>query len=339
MRLLANRDIRRLMTGVTAVLLLYALAVQLICGKFSAPLLLVSLAASAAIVLLCVFYFKKQDRLMEDAVSKITRFLSGRRNERMECDEEGELFVLFQSVNTLCAVLDAQTEREKKTNESLKTMVSDISHQLKTPLSALGIYNELIADADDPADIKRFSAASEAELARIDTLIKNLLTLTRMDAGAIVFEKHRENLAEIMDDLKQRFSCRAELEKKEIRLTGENEAFSCDALWLTEAFGNLLKNALDHTSAGGIVSIEWSRSGNLLTVIFRDNGSGIHPEDLGYIFKRFYRSRFSKDTRGIGLGLPLAKTIIEAHGGMIEVDSELGHGSTFSIHFLIPTEL
>ena len=339
MRLFANRHIRRLMHAVTAALLLYALAIQLLGGQFSLSLLLLSLAASAAILLSCIFWFKKQDSILEDANNQITRFLSGERDARIDCDEEGELYRLFQSVNTLSAVLNAQMEREKQTNEFLKSTVSDISHQLKTPLSSLSIYNELIAAADDPADIRRFSAASETELARIETLIKNLLTLTRMDAGAIVFEKHRENIAEIMTDLKQRFSCRAELEKKEIRLSGEDVFFSCDAQWLAEAFGNLIKNALDHTAAGGLISVDWKQHGNILNVTFRDNGSGIHPEDIAHIFKRFYRSRFSKDTQGIGLGLPLAKTIIEAHGGMIEVGSELGRGTAFSVNFLIPTEL
>ena len=339
MRLLANRTIRRLLLTVTVVLLLYAFAIQFLSGHFSLSLLILSLAASGVILLFCIRYFKKQDSVIEDANDQITRFLSGQRDERIDCDEEGELFCLFQSVNTLSAVLDAQMEREKQTNEFLKSMVSDISHQLKTPLSSLNIYNELIADADNPEDIKRFSAASETELARIEALIKHLLTLTRLDAGAIVFEKHRENIAEIMEDLKQRFSCRAELEKKEIRLSGEDEFFFCDAEWLTEAFGNLIKNALDHTSAGGIISVDWKKNGNILNVTFRDNGSGIHPEDIAHIFKRFYRSRFSKDTQGIGLGLPLARTIIEAHDGMIEVDSEPGRGTAFSVNFLILTEL
>lgn len=339
MRIFADIHLRRLMLTVTGVLLVYALAIQLLNGRLSLPLLLLSVGSSGAILLLCFCYFKKRNRLIEDAENQITRFLSGQINERIDCDEEGAIYRFFHSVNTLSAVLNAQTEREKQTNEYLKSMVSDISHQLKTPLSSLCLYNELIAEADDPEDIKRFSVASETELARIDTLIKNLLTLARLDAGVTVFEKHRENIAELMDELKQRFSCRANLEGKEIRLSGEDEIIFCDAQWLTEAFGNIIKNALDHTAAGGIVSAEWKRNGNILNVTFRDNGSGIHPEDIGFIFKRFYRSRFSQDTRGIGLGLPLAKTVIEAHDGSIEVDSEPGGGTVFSVHFLIPTEL
>ena len=90
---------------------------------------------------------------------------------------------------------------------------------------------------------------------------------------------------------------------------------------------------------GAEIRIEWRKFASVVQLVVRANGSGIHPEDLPHIFKRFYRSRFSKDTQGLGLGLPLAKAIIEAHSGTIEVDSELGIGTSFTINFLIPTKL
>lgn len=343
MRILANRYIRRLLLSVTVVSAVFTILLELIVyikyGDFSLFLLCISLIEGTLIMMLCIRYFKKEDEILSDAALRVNRFLKGHRDERIECDEEGELFCLFQSVNTLSAVLNAKAEREKQTNEFLKSTISDISHQLKTPLAALSIYNDLISDADEMEDIKRFAAASEAEIDRMNELVKNLLKITRLDAGVIAFEKHPGNMADIMENLKQRFAYRAEAEEKEIRLSGGEDIFPCDAGWLTEAFGNIVKNALDHTSTGGIISIEWEKSGNIMNVTIRDNGSGIHPEDMNHIFKRFYRSRFSKDTHGIGLGLPLAKTIIEAHNGIIEVESELGHGTTFFINFLIPTEL
>ena len=116
-------------------------------------------------------------------------------------------------------------------------------------------------------------------------------------------------------------------------------SLSCDAHWLSEAIGNLVKNALDHTKAGDTVTVTWRTFASIVQITVRDSGSGIHPEDLPHIFKRFYRSRFSKDTQGVGLGLPLAKAIIEAHGGTIEVDSALGGGTVFTINLLIPTTL
>ena len=100
-----------------------------------------------------------------------------------------------------------------------------------------------------------------------------------------------------------------------------------------------MKNAFDHTGEGAEIRIAWRGFGSIVQVAVSDDGSGIHPEDLPYIFKRFYRSRFSSDVQGTGLGLPLAKAVIEAHNGTIEVDSMPGEGTTFTVNFLIPAKL
>lgn len=109
----------------------------------------------------------------------------------------------------------------------------------------------------------------------------------------------------------------------------------CDRNWIMEAISNLIKNALDHTEKGDFIRIEWRTFASVVQITVKDNGSGISPEDLHYIFKRFYRSCFSKDTQGIGLGLSLTKAIVEAHNGTIEVDSTLGIGTSFTLNFLV----
>lgn len=343
MRILADRRIRRLMVSLTGVLLGFGALLQaglyLGCGRMSAGAAALSLGMTAAVLLLCLAYFRRQDEMLEDAVNQTARFLSGERDARIDCNEEGELFRLFQSVNTLSSVLNAQAEREKQRSEFLKTSISDISHQLKTPIAALNIYNGLTADAESIEDARRFAEASEAELDRMETLVKNLLKLTRLDAGTIVLEKHPENLADMMAELKRRFSCRAEMEGKRILLDGGEDVISCDASWLTEALGNILKNALDHTSEGGTVRLSWKRHGGIQNITIADDGCGIHPDDIHHIFKRFYRSRFSKDRQGLGLGLPLAKAVIDAHGGTVDVESSPGRGAVFSINLVIPTKL
>lgn len=119
----------------------------------------------------------------------------------------------------------------------------------------------------------------------------------------------------------------------------DTDVLLCDRDWMIEAISNLVKNALDHTSAGSHIQIEWKQIAGLTRITVKDDGSGIHPEDIHHIFKRFYRSRFSQDTQGIGLGLPLSKAIIEAHDGNLAVDSIWGQGSTFIISILNPTKL
>ena len=196
------------------------------------------------------------------------------------------------------------------------------------------------SEAENLPEIKEFTDLTEQELDRIETLVQNLLKITKLDAGTIILDKSVENVSEMMESVKKQFSFRAEQEGKKISMPGDNNiTLLCDRDWLTQAIDNIVKNALDHTSENGIISIEWKQFASVVQIIIKDNGSGIHPEDLHHIFKRFYRSRFSKDTQGIGLGLPLAKAIIEAHNGTIEVDSELGRGTTFILNFLYTKEM
>ena len=345
MKLLADKDIKGFFLGIVCVmavlLLLSQMAVWMQFGTFSLPLFALSLLASGGVLGICLQYFRKRSRIMEQAAAQIRSFLDGNTDARIDCDEEGELYHLFHCVNTLAAVLNAHAANENREKEFLKNTISDISHQLKTPLAALNIYNGLLqGEAEGNPAIQEFAERSEQELDRIETLVQNLLKITKLDAGSIVIEKHPENVAELLRDVELHFAYRAKQEQKEIVLSGADDIWlSCDRDWMLEAIDNLVKNALDHTAQGGIIQMEWRQLPSAVQILVKDNGSGIHPEDLHHIFKRFYRSRFSQDTQGIGLGLPLAKAIIEAHNGTITVDSELGMGTTFTISFRIPTEL
>ena len=294
-----------------------------------------ALFMGALIMAACYGYFKEQDEILEHAADQIREYISGSKDARIECQEEGELYRMFHEVNSLAAILNAHMEKEGREKEFLRNTISDISHQLKTPLAALNIYNGILqGEAEDLPTVREFAGLSEQELERIETLIQNLLKISKFDAGTIVMEKKWENVSEMMERVRKRFDFRAVQEGKKIVLAGdESSDFVCDCSWLSEAIANVVKNALDHTEEGESVRIEWKTSASLLQIAVEDNGSGIHPEDLYFIFKRFYRSRYSKDTQGIGLGLPLAKSIIEAHGGGISVDSELGIGTTFYIYF------
>lgn len=345
MRMLADKDIKRLFLGMICVmaafLLLSQMAVWMQFGAFSLPLFALSLLAAGGIFAICYWYFRRRNKILEQAAAQIRAYLDGNTDARIDCDEEGELYHLFHCVNTLAAVLNAYAANENREKEFLKNTISDISHQLKTPLAALNIYNGLLqGEAEAYPAIKEFAELSEQELDRIETLVQSLLKITKLDAGSIVIEKHSENVSDMLRDVELHFAYRAKQEQKEIVLSGADDIWlSCDRDWMLEAIDNLVKNALDHTAQGGIIQMEWRQLPSAVQILVKDNGSGIHPEDLYHIFKRFYRSRFSQDTQGIGLGLPLAKAIIEAHNGTITVDSELEMGTTFTISFRIPTEL
>ena len=345
MKIFANKEIKKLFRAVSVIWVASILLTQgflwLCYQRFSLFLLLVFVLAGAAILAVGCSYFKKQNQVMEQAVSQLQAYLDGDHNARIECDEEGELYRLFHTVNSMAAVLNAHADNELREKEFLKNTISDISHQLKTPLAALNIYNGLLQDGDmELSAVKEFADLSEQELDRIEILVQNLLKITKLDAGAIVLEKTTENVADMMRDIELHFAYRARQEKKKIILSGSDHlSLFCDRDWLSEAIDNIVKNAFDHTESGTVIGITWKELPSGIQIVVKDNGCGIHPEDIHHIFKRFYRSRFSKDTQGIGLGLPLAKAVIEAHGGAIEVDSELGRGTSFTMNFLIPTKL
>ncbi len=345
MNIFTNKDIRNFFVLMSCILAGFIVLLQFLMWLFGGTprlmILVLTFLISICILSVCFLYFRKQHRVIEDAITQINLYLSGETDARIDCDQEGSLYKLFHAVNTLATALDAHAAKEQKVKEFLKGTISDISHQLKTPLAALTIYNGLLQDETGDMDsMREFAVKSEKEIDRIEMLVQNLLKITKIDAGSIILEKSPQNIADMINDVYQHFEFRAKGEQKTITLSGpEDIELFCDRDWITEAISNIVKNALDHTNAGSQITVEWKKLPAVTQITIKDNGSGIHPEDIHHIFKRFYRSRFSKDTQGIGLGLPLAKTIVEAHDGNITVDSALGKGSTFVINFLNLTKM
>ena len=345
MKILVNRKIKRLFLYVLlSVVAFTAASVLIIClGLKNAALYVAIVAVLMTLIIFAVlyWYFRDQSKTMNDAIAQIREYIAGNRNARIECDDEGDLYRLFHEVNSLVTILNAHAENEGRAKTFMKDTISDISHQLKTPLAALNIYNGLMQqEVNDSPELKEFTSLSEQELDRIENLVQDLLKITKLDAGTITLEKAPQNIADMMGYIERHFSYQAQQQGKTLILSGNEEVtLVSDQTWLIEAISNIVKNAFDHTKAGATIRLTWRAFASMVQITVSDNGSGIHPEDLPHIFKRFYRSRFSKDTQGIGLGLPLAKAIIEDHNGTIEVDSTLGAGTTFTINFLNPTKL
>lgn len=289
-----------------------------------------------AIYLSLFLYLQRQHKAFSNAENTIRQFLDGNTTSRIECSQAGDWYSLFHAINEMATILSAHAENQRQTKEFLQDIISDVSHQIKTPLSALRMYHEIIeSHKDDAATVSSFTQKSEREIKRMEDVIYTLLKLARLDAGIIQMEKSEENVSILMQDVLERFETWAEREHKTITLSGKEDVILlCDALWVSEAIGNIIKNALEHTENGGHIGVKWSQSPLMTQIEISDDGKGIHPEDLYNIFKRFYRSRLSSDVHGIGLGLPLAKSIVEAHSGTISVTSTPGTGTTFTLNFI-----
>ena len=297
---------------------------------------LVETAVLAVLLFLVIFSFLiKRDRLYRSAVGTVINFTDGDFSSLLPQQDNGTVYQLFSRINAMATALKAKQETETEAREFLKGTVSDISHQLKTPLAALSMYQEIIQNEPDNTEtVKTFSQKSTAALGRIEHLIKTLLKLTRLDAGGIEFHKSEYMIGEVVSQSVEELSDRAKNENKELKISGnEKDIIRCDMEWTREAVGNIVKNALDHTKAGGMIQISWDETPLMFRISVSDNGDGIDEEDIHHIFKRFYRSKKSLDTQGIGLGLPLAKSIVEGQGGTISVQSEIGAGTTFVLSF------
>lgn len=289
-----------------------------------------------AIYLSLFLYLQRQHKAFNNAENTIRQFLDGNTTSRIECSQAGDWYSLFHAINEMATILSAHAENQRQTKEFLQDIISDVSHQIKTPLSALKMYHEIIeSHKDDAATVSSFTEKSQREIKRMEDVIYTMLKLARLDAGIIQMEKSEENVSILMQDVLERFETWAEREHKTITLSGKEDVILlCDALWVSEAIGNIIKNALEHTENGGHIGVKWSQSPLMTQIEISDDGKGIHPEDLYNIFKRFYRSRLSSDVHGIGLGLPLAKSIVEAHSGTISVTSTPGTGTTFTLNFI-----
>lgn len=290
----------------------------------------------STLFVLCFAFYAKRERLYHQAAIVILSFLKGDFTAHLPRSDEGTLYQLFAYVDNLASALQAKGEAEYKAKEFLKNTISDISHQLKTPLAALNMYNEIISnEPNNPTTITEFSQKTVLALGRMERLIQSLLKITRLDAKNIMFEKAPHRISDIIAQAIEELTTRASSEAKQIIIRGQpDEQVTCDLLWTSEAVGNIVKNALDHTSTGDHICISWERSLALVRISIADDGAGIAPEEIHHIFKRFYRSKNSKDTQGVGLGLSLAKSIVEGQGGVLSVQSTLNFGTTFNMSFL-----
>ena len=283
-----------------------------------------------------MLFLYRRERLYRKSENIIKDYIDGNYTVHLPQSNEGNIYQLLASVDQLATMLQAKNDTEQKTKEFLKNTISDISHQLKTPLSALQMYQEIIEnEPDNPETVKEFSFQIGTALKKIEQLIQAMLKITRIDAGSISFEKSNYSIPNILSHAISELTTRANHEKKEIVIDGDlKQMLYCDIEWTGEAVGNIVKNALDHTDAGGKITISWERTPAMIRIFITDNGHGIAQEDIHHIFKRFYRSKNTSGSQGIGLGLPLAKAIVEGQGGILSVQSERLQGTTFTLSFL-----
>ncbi len=246
-------------------------------------------------------------------------------------DEIGQLGGQF---NHMAERLEASFAELAAERDALRRFIADASHELRTPITALKSFNDLLqgAAADDPSARAEFLAESEVQLDRLEWVTRHLLDLSRLEAGLVSLDLADHDVGDLIDSVASVFSTLAR--EREITLTVQTPAPSmkilCDRARIELALSDLLDNAHKFTPAGGQVEIGAERAGDAVRLWVQDSGPGIHPEDLPHIFERFYRGEGTA-TDGSGLGLAIVQSVVQAHDGHLSVQSELGQGSLFVI--------
>lgn len=294
--------------------------------------------AVMAIILLLLNYF--QYEFFYDRIRRLTlganKVVEGDYDISISENMEGDFSKLANSFNSMRETIRNNINELKEEKQFLVNLLSDISHQLKTPISSMIVYNDIMLNQQLSREQREtFLLNDKSQLYRMSWLIKNILKLAKLDAKAIEFNKENQSLVETIEESIDALGSKAMEQKVNINFNEKKDIlFLHDRLWMEEALNNIIKNGIEHTDSGGEINIEVDENPIYRRIIIEDTGEGINEEDLPNIFKRFYKAKTMKKSDSIGIGLALAKSIIQAHNGIIEVQSKLGEGSKFIITFL-----
>ena len=249
-------------------------------------------------------------------------------------NHEGELSILKNDLYKVTLMLSEQSTLLQQDKIRLTDAISDISHQLKTPLTSMMVMVDLLSDPDLAADKRaEFTRNIRVQLERIEWLVSSLLKLSKIDAGTITFKKDPIKVATLIQKALEPVLIPMDIKNQTVSIKGEDTAtFLGDFNWTAEAVINILKNCVEHTCVGGEITISYSENALFTEIVIADNGNGIPREDIPYIFKRFYKGKNASDD-SIGIGLAMAHSIITSQNGDIDVQSEIEKGTRFRIKF------
>lgn len=269
-------------------------------------------------------------RRLMTATGQIT---GGNLAARVPVRGQDEIAQLAGQFNLMAERLQASFVELAAERDALRRFIADASHELRTPITALKTFNELLQNAvnDDPTARAEFLAESRTQLDRLEWITANLLDLSRLDAGLADLDRASHDAGDIIAAAVAPFRARAADKGIELYIhTPEVLTVYCDRTRIEMALSNLIDNALKFTPRGGKIEIGARALPATVQLWVCDTGEGIDPTDLPHIFERFYRSKRSSAT-GSGLGLAIVQSIVQAHGGRVVVESELGQGSQFVI--------
>jgi len=267
------------------------------------------------------------------------RIAGGQLGSEVRVEGHDEIAGLADDFNRMARALEEAAERERDMEKARRNLVAAVSHDLRTPLASTRALIEALADgvATNPQTERRYLSSASRELEHLSRLVDDLFELARIDAGLLQLTLEEASLHDLISDTISSFQPQAE--RKGVRLAGEIvddvDPVLANPPRLQRVLHNLVSNALRHTPADGAVTLRATRAGEVARVEVSDTGEGIAADDLPHVFERSFRGEQSRtrperdDAPSTGLGLAIARGLVEAHGGTMDVESDLGRGSRF----------
>ena len=327
--LLKNRELRRELTwygGAAAVLAGLAALWEPAAG-------LLVLASGAVFFLLNLCFASRRYRAMAELSLRIDRVLHGCDAALITENEEGELSILESQIKKMTVRLRESAGLLRAEKAGLSRAMEDIFHQIRTPLTALNIEAVLLAEEDLSYERRvRLTREVRRQLQRMEWLVEALLKMSRIDAGAVEFSRDTVIVRELVVKAAEPLSIPMELRDQRLELSLEDERYTGDLAWSAEALGNVLKNCMEHTPAGGTISVRAKETALYTQIVIQDDGPGFVKEDIAHLFERFYKGK-NAGADSIGIGLALARMIVAEQGGTVTADNPAEGGARFVIRF------
>lgn len=290
------------------------------------------------IMIFAILAFFRADYRYRQELRNLNAFVGSILNNReslaIERNQEGEYSKLTNQIYKVMQNLMEQSDQLQKDKNFLADSLADITHQLKTPITSMMVMSDLLKKENlSDAEKKAFLENLDHQVERLRWLVQSLLTISKLDAGAIQYNKDHYLMSEVLDTALDMFHIPMELKGIDFSIEMlKDPLIHTDKVWLAEALSNIIKNSIEHTPAGKAIGIEVKDTPFDITIKMWDEGAGISQEHLTELFQRFKSShKLSKDS--VGIGLAISKGIVTQLGGHIEVFSELKKGTRFVIVF------
>lgn len=300
--------------------------------NLSLTLLLVLLTGCAFIAAISLF-LKKQYGQIREVSCYAGKINTGDYSLDIRDNREGDLSILKNEIYKITTMLKEQSTALKRDKILLADSLADISHQLKTPLTSLYVLNDLLSEDPSEQNREKYLNRMRSQLKRVEWLVTSLLKLSKLDAGTVTMKREEVYVHTLVEKALESLSIPLDIKMLQLDVEGEkNVKFCGDFNWSCEALINILKNCIEHTPEKGQLRISFDENPLYTVITVKDSGPGIAPEDLPYIFNRFYKGKNAAEDQ-VGIGLAMAQAIVAKQGGDITVTSENNRGSEFTIKF------